>query len=192
MDKKVLELVERAKAGDELTDEEKDVLRDFRDSQAADSTTAPNVADSMEQATGITGIDKPILQRIKADNCPAFRGSRVYISELMEFLETNPIQKYAENADDSGKAIIEIEIAKERRRKLQMENDERAGLLISREEINAEVFALGRQLQGVLRRVLENELPTKLAGRSVEEIRPVMREIVDDICKRFHSSSGQW
>jgi len=184
----VEQIIEKSKSGAELTDLDKETLRQYKAAQTA--TKRPTCVDSMAAAAGVTGIPEPVLKKIKADNCGAFRGSRIYIDELDTFLESNPLEKYT--SEIPQKEYFEIEIAKERRRKLKLENDIEEGLYLKRETVSAEIYALGKQLQTVLRRVLENELPIKLAGRSVEVIKPVMRATVDDICRRFEAGTSEW
>lgn len=188
MTDEVFQILERARAGEDLSDQEKEILRRYRDSEG--ESGQPDYVDSMKQASGMTGIPESILKKIKADGCPAFKGSRVYLNLLNDWLEDRPLDTYADDAE--GKDLIELQIAKERYRKLKLDNDTRADLLISRDEVKSVIYAIAKQINSILGRKLENELPVKLAGRSVQEIRAEMRIVRDEICVDFQEGVKEW
>jgi hypothetical protein len=49
--------------------------------------------DSMQQCAAKTGISLDLLKAAKRAGCPAFRGPRVYMEELREWLESNPVDQ---------------------------------------------------------------------------------------------------
>lgn len=55
------------------------------------------VFDSMAQASAALGVSKDSLQNMKAQGCPAFRGSRVHERELLS---------WAHNASQKGPRLI--------------------------------------------------------------------------------------
>src|SRR4051812_16343822 len=47
------------------------------------------VADTMEAAASASGYDYSIIEWAKKEACPAFRGSRVHVAELKQWVEAN-------------------------------------------------------------------------------------------------------
>ncbi|MEM6885421.1 MAG: hypothetical protein AAF571_10345 [Verrucomicrobiota bacterium] len=54
------------------------------------STKEPRYYDSMKAAAAGMGIPVSLLRQAKNHGCAAFRGSRVYVKEFMEWKEDNP------------------------------------------------------------------------------------------------------
>lgn len=143
---------------------------------AADLTG--QVADTMGAAAAMTGHSEENLSRAKAAGCPAFRGSRVYLGELVAWIDANPEVVATGNSDLDA---VQLDIARERLRKFRIENDTAEGRLVPAADIAPLVEQFGRDLLSILRRVLEDEAPERLAGHTAPEVRDITRRIVDEI-----------
>lgn len=146
------------------------------------------VADSMEQAEAMSGVSRENISRAKAAGCPAFRGSRVYLGEMVAWLEVNP--EVLATGDDALDAV-QLAIASERHRKLRFENDVAEGRYIPAADIAPRVEQFGRDLLAILRRVLEDESPRRLAGREEAEVREINRQLVDAIADAVRTGTRQ-
>lgn len=153
---------------------------------AADITG--QVADTMAAASAMTGHSEENLSRAKAAGCPAFRGSRVYLGELVAWIEANP--EVLATGDDALDAV-QLAIASERHRKLRFENDVAEGRYIPAADIAPRVEQFGRDLLAILRRVLEDESPRRLAGREEAEVREINRQLVDAIADAVRTGTRQ-
>jgi hypothetical protein len=194
----VANIVAQLKAGKPITASQQKLVADFQRKQATLSATAsnaatapgaPRAADNMEAASAMTGIHRDIIARAKAAGCPAFRGSRVYVDELVEWLEEN-----AESLPTGNTVLDEInqEIQRQKLRKITFANNVEEGRYIRREDQAAQILALGIALKNTLRKKLEEELPDKLANRSREEVLHLARELMDEICRLFREGTKQW
>jgi hypothetical protein len=194
----VAALLSQLKAGKPLSAAQQKIVTDYKKkladlaataTNAATAPGAPRVADSMEAASALTGIHRDIIARAKAAGCPAFRGSRVYVDELVEWLEEN-----AESLPTGNTVLDEInqEIQRQKLRKITFANNVEEGRYIRREDQAAQILALGIALKNTLRKKLEEELPDKLANRSREEVLHLARELMDEICRLFREGTKQW
>lgn len=154
-------------------------------------------ADSMEAAAAVLArqpdpasrLTDEQLKRAKAAGCPAFRGSRVYLDELLVWWEENEANLPTGDAEHDA---INREIAREKLRKVRFENDAKEGKYIEKEAWAARVLALGLELKSILRRKLEEEFPDRQANRSREEILGINRGLVDELCKKFQEEAAKW
>ncbi|EIQ01618.1 hypothetical protein OpiT1DRAFT_00190 [Opitutaceae bacterium TAV1] len=131
------------------------------------------------------------LKRAKDAGCPAFRGSRVYIDELVEWIDDNEDVLTVPTGDAELDAINK-EIAREKLRKWKIENDNREGKSIPRTQVAARFSDYGAELLRLLRQKLEDESPRRLEGKTGDEIRAINREIVDEICDAMTRETDQW
>jgi hypothetical protein len=160
----------------------------FPKSRAADSMEAA-VAILAESPTPEHRLDADALKRAKTAGCPAFRGSRVYVDELLAWWEENSETLPTGNSELDA---IQLEIAREKLRKARFANDAEEGKFIKREDEAQKILALGLELKATLRRRLEEEYPHRLAGRTYEEIVPLMRALVDELCHDFADGTKRW
>lgn len=154
-------------------------------------------ADSMEAAVAIlAGESEPAhrlgaddMKRAKAAGCPAFRGSRVYVDELVEWWDENADTLPTGNNELDA---INLEIAREKLRKVRFANDVDEGRYIKKEDEAPKIEALGLELKATLIKRLEDELPDRLAMRPRDEIVGIMRQVVSELCREFQEGTDRW
>lgn len=193
----IANILAKLSAGKVLTRAEERRAREYADRlgrATPAAATAPadetaKVADNMEAAVALSGLSRDELARAKSAGCPAFRGSRIYIAELLEWYDENRDTLPTGNSELDA---ITLEIAREKLRKAKLANDVEHGLYIRREEEAQRLLALGLNLKATLRRRMEDDAPDRLAHRSREEILPVLRAIVDELCREFQEGVEQW
>ena len=180
----IANILAKLKAGKVLTEREERRLTEYREAASSSSRTA----DSMRAAAAMSGIALETIERAKAAGCPAFRGSRVYVDELAEWLEEN---SETLPTGDAELDAINKEIAKEKLRKWRIENDNREGKSIPRAEAERRISEYGEELKSVLRQKLEDEAPRRQRGKSEDDIRVINRQLVDEICDAI-SEKARW
>lgn len=147
------------------------------------------VAILARQAPASARLSEDQLKRAKAAGCPAFRGSRVYLDELLIWWEEN-----AESlpTGDAELDAINKQIAQEKLRKVRFENDAKEGLFLPRDEWGARLLALGLEIKATLRRKLEEEYPDRQTMKPREEILRLNRQLVDELCHKFQEGTAKW
>lgn len=188
----IANILAKLRAGKVLTDREEKRLRAYQERQeggANPDDVAGKVADSMEQAAALSGYSKDRLQLAKQHGCPAFRGSRVYVDELVEWMTENGDSLPTGNTELDA---LNLEIAREKLRKARFANELEQGGWIRRTEVAETAEALGLDLKATLRKRLEEELPDRLANRPTEEIRPILERVVDELCEKFRERAKLW
>lgn len=158
--------------------------------------SAARVADNMEAAVAMLAasgqrISLAHLKRAKDAGCPAFRGSRVYLDELVEWIDENEDVLTLPTGDAELDNITK-EIAREKLRKWKIENDARDGKSIPRAQVAARMADYGAELLTLLRQKLEDECPRRLLGKTEDEIRAINREVIDEICDAMTRETNQW
>ena len=164
--------------------------------KAAPSEKA-RAADSMEAAVSILAGESDPAHRLGADDmkraksagCPAFRGSRVYVDELLEWWDENSDTLPTGNDELDA---INLEIARQKLRKVRFAQDVEEGKYILREDEAPKIEALGLELKDKLRKRLEEEFPDRCANRSREELAGIGRQLVDEICRDFQEGTRRW
>lgn len=163
----------------------------------AKDTVKPRIADSMAAAVAILErsadpaerLTDDDLTRAKAAGCPAFRGSRVYIDELVEWWEENADTLPTGNSEIDS---ITLELAREKLRKARFANDVEEGRFIRREDEAQKILALGLELKATLRKRLEEDFPDRQTMRTREEIISINRQLVDELCRIFAEGTKRW
>jgi hypothetical protein len=179
----IANILAKVKAGKTLTATEDERLQKY---YAAVDT---RVADSMSAASAMSGMTEKDLERAKAAGCPAFRGSRVYIGELLTWWKENGDSLPTGNSELD---LIAIEIQREKLRKLQFENAVTEGKYGEIAKLVPSVEGLARDTLAIVRRVLEDEAPRRLAGKSEEELRGLLPVLVDEICELTEEKLKEW
>ena len=144
---------------------------------------AAKYADSMDAAAGALGRSISFLQRLKSMGCPAFRGSRVYLDEVEAYIVENNLDALEREVEAAE--AINVEIQRERLRKLRFANDVEEGKYIRQERIAEVAMDLGLELKAILQDKLEDQGPDRLTMRTREEVQVIARQIVDEICEKF-------
>jgi hypothetical protein len=144
-------------------------------------------ADSMDAAVAMLShhvdpalrLSEDQLRRAKVAGCTAFRGSRVYVDELLVWWEENG--ESVPSGDDELDRINR-EIAKEKLRKIRFANDTEEGKYVEIARYAGHVETLAAETMQIIRRKLEEEAPRRQQGKPEEELREINKEIVDEIC----------
>lgn len=184
----IANILAKLKAGKILSDREEKRLRQYQEKEtarAAGKTVGDvegKVADSMDQAAALSGITLDRIKRAKSAGCPAFRGSRVYIEELVEWMQDNADTLPTGN-DELDK--LNLEIAREKLRKARFSQDVEEGRYTKNDDTSAKLLALGLTLKNTLIKRCVDDYPDKLAHRPREEIVGIMRGLVNEICLDF-------
>lgn len=130
------------------------------------------VYDSMHSCSAATNIPLTVLKRLKKSGCPAFRATRVYLGELLQWL-------FNQGEDSEGgnwaEALLE---AKAKRERLKLENEK--GILIRRDLV---VAAFGRIASRIasIRTTSESQDPPRIVGKDLHEVRAEVRKIWDAV-----------
>jgi hypothetical protein len=120
---------------------------------------------SMENAEARTGIPKTILQKLKADGCPAFRHSRIYFLEVVKAFADMVFKSNGGDVPD-WKGVDEEYTA----RLKQFAFDEKCRNVITLDEAKELIQALMLICAGSLKR-FAIEFPKTLEQRSAAEIK---------------------
>jgi|SRR5579862_3567023 len=148
------------------------------------------VFDSMASAAAALGVSKEVLQLAKAskEGGKAFRGSRVKEKELLEWISKQP----ASQSQDIMELGLKDQKLAEEIRKLRIRNDKEEGRLLLASVVGPALRSLSVNQRLVLRRVLEAELPERLAGKTIPQITEEMRKASDQICDAFREGARKW
>lgn len=142
--------------------------------------------DSMAAAAGALGVSKEVLQLAKqSKDCKAFCGSRVREKELLEWMSAQPDEVKTQLTLKDQKLVEEI-------RKLRIRNDREEGRLLLASSVGPALRNLALNQRMALKRVLEMELPERLAGKNISQINEMMRKAADQICDVFREGAHSW
>lgn len=140
----------------------------------------------MAAAAGALGVSKEVLQLAKqSKDCKAFRGSRVHEAELLEWISRQPQDLRAELSLKDQKLAEEI-------RKLRIRNDREEGRLVLASSVAPALRSLAQNQRIALQRILEQDIPEKLAGKTVPQIIQQLSRAADDICNVFREGIKPW
>jgi hypothetical protein len=134
---------------------------------------------TLEAAANATGRSEAFVRRLKALGCPAFRHGRINLRELEEYCTENAeILRGVEREVDAAEGVT-LAILNERLRKLRIQNDAEEGRYVPREQVAEVLTAMASAGKATLQRLLEDDGPDRMVGRSREELRRVCAQIVD-------------
>lgn len=136
------------------------------------SETLP-VYGSMAACASATGIPMVILKRSKKSGCPAFRATRVHLSELLPWLFAQGDDAAVGNWAD---ALVE---AKAKRERLKLEREK--GEAISRDLVKSAVQCGVSAVFAGLDKRFVNELPPVLKGLDEIAIRDRVRTSIEKL-----------
>lgn len=150
-------------------------------------TVQLGAADSMQAAVAMLSrladpaerLTEDQLKRAKAAGCPAFRGSRVYVDELLVWWQEN---SESLPTGDAELDQINREISKEKLRKARFANDVAEGKYVDVATYSGRVEKLAGDTLQIMRRKLEDEAPRRQQGKTEEELRIINASIIDEIC----------
>lgn len=188
-DLRLAQALEKLKNDQPLTAAERRTLEAQQPAPATPAAAQPSF-DSIAAAAAQLGIPKEVLQSAKRQGAPGFRGSRVYPSEVLPWL-----QEHAQTAAAHGdKETLELQILRIRleREQFEFERDCRQAW-IARDEIIVALETMAVAMQKLLRSRLENEYPATVASlRNPAQIRALGKQLVDAIYDEMAGLVRQW
>lgn len=142
---------------------------------------------SMAACTAATGIPRRILQQAKRGGCDAFdQANRVHLDKLLPFLfkpEGDDQEEAADWSDRLKRAqalIAEMKLEQTKRRLVDVELIERVHQRV------------GLRSRTLFSAIMEQELPPKLAGQSVERCRQELSRAADRVCSEMSKGLARW
>jgi hypothetical protein len=142
----------------------------------------------MASAAAALGVSVTILKRAKTSGAPGFRGSRIYGDEVGKWLA----QHKGDIGKLSAKETLVLEKLSEEVRKLKMQNDEKASVLVDKSAI-IEALQIGAGRWSSARLRMEAEEPAKLAGiDSIPEMAGQIKRIMDSVSVVLHDLGKQF
>jgi Arc/MetJ-type ribon-helix-helix transcriptional regulator len=148
----------------------------------------PKYVDSVKAAANSLGYPEAAIQALKDQGCAAWQGSRCYLDTLEEWIDENGLPEVPESELDRWN----LEIAKERARKLKIQNDIEEGKTVSMDDVVAFLIELGLRTKNRLKKTLEDEAPHQQAGKAADEIRAINKDLVDEICEGMQREMREW
>lgn len=130
--------------------------------------------DSLKAASSALNIPRGVLQRAKDLGCSNFRSGRVYVDGLQKWI-TDHHAEFAGNDSLKGQKLAE-EV-----RKLKINNDKAAHLLVSKGKIIQFFNEFAGEFRGQAHQVLENEYPTAVAGMDPPQARILGKRLADKL-----------
>lgn len=177
-------IVAKHAANKKLTPQEVEALKKWKEESSDATPDRPKYADSLAQAASMLDLSPSILSAAKRAGCSAFKGSRVYLDDLEEFLENNDLS----GADGIGeKEKVEIDIKREDLRKKRFENEVSEGLYISRADQAKAYRSIAENQKRILRSALEKRFPEIAENKSKRELRELGADLYNEICQEFQS-----
>lgn len=144
----------------------------------------------MASAAAALGVSKDLLQLAKnsKSGAKAFRGSRVIEKELLEWMSKQP----ASQSQDLSNLCLKDQKLAEEIRKLRIRNDKEEGRLLLAAVVGPALRNVSINQRIVLKRLLEADLPERLAGKTAPQIAEEMRKAADQICEAFREGARRW
>jgi hypothetical protein len=145
------------------------------------------IVESMRAAASALGVDYRLVQRAKRMACPAFlQGNRIDVDALEAWISANAERLKSEPLDLRDQKIAE-EI-----RKLKIANDERAGVLVRKDDVIAAISKFLLAGRRILKAKLENEYPSAVAGLDVPQAIIYGKRLHDAIADEFRKLHTIW
>lgn len=159
-----------------------------RSKTSAKPTPQRNVSTiSAEELCGLTGLtDRRHRQLAEQGYFPAPIKSQYQLEPALRGLFS-----YYRQIDERRRGIRE-KLDAEKLRKLKLENDETAGVQVSRLKVAEALGAALLETREQLRRLLEEELPIGMASLDVPSARIVGKRHFDKLCERMQALFASW
>ena len=161
-----------------------------------------NCEASIEAAVGALrkkfgdGVNKGLLKQIKKAHGSAagFKGSRVYLDELIPFLQAEIAKTAGAPAGSSptlDKYTLECQKLVEQITDIKEERDIRQGKFVERSTVVASNRRMAIQLRKLLAK-LETEMPGNVAGKDMAEARAYGARLYDETLRVVQSWEDEW
>ncbi len=136
-----------------------------------------NWYESIANCSAITGIPVATIRLAKKNGCTGFRGSRVYLLELLRWIFS---QEPSEDGIDWGQALKK---AQTKREEIKLENERKKTIL--KTDVHAVISAATSKLFGTLDRQDNAELPSALHGLDKIAIQRELLSAHEKLVKEF-------
>jgi hypothetical protein len=144
------------------------------------TTTLP-VYDSLAACAGATKIPAPTLRKWKRAGCPAFKGSRVSLAGLLQWL-FNGTQE-----DDGVDWPLRLRKAQAERAELQLAKERET--VVEKADVIAQIREFNAKARAALQQKLEVELPARCAGQPAADIMRESKMLLREICEILGKAS---
>lgn len=134
--------------------------------------------DSLSSCASATGIPLTTLKHAKRKGCLAFRGSRVYVAQLLKWIFDSP-DRSAVNYDSERAQHVSLQNAK-----LKVELRKMRREVISVDEARRVGAELGAAIRKVVCRL--HRVAPSIVGHPVEVVETRLKEEEDEILKQLH------
>jgi len=146
---------------------------------------------TLKQASVATGLAVATIKRIRDDYAPkCFRSGRIYTIELQKWVADNS-DKLMVGDEPQSKEEWQIEEIKRRCEKIEIGNKRLKGDLIPVSEILDMVTLLATEIVKIHKQN-ETNLPVALANMEQDQIRSILRNVTEDVCKRMQPILEKW
>lgn len=144
----------------------------------------------MSSAAAALGVSKETLQLAKnsKEGSKAFRGSRVDEKALLDWMSRQP----ASQSQNITELSLKDQKLAEEIRKLRIRNDKEEGRLLLASVVGPALRNVSVNQRLALKRILETELPERVAGKKLAQITEEMRQAADQICDVFREGVRKW
>lgn len=152
--------------------------------------------ESLRDAAKQTGIALPLLQAARASGCPAFKGSRVRLDVLREWISENPDVLTGDEAEGTvglvalKQALLKQQIQRtlEQVRAARLANLEAEKRVVPMAQVTETIVALVAEFNQHTRRI-EDDLPRTIQGLDLATARLRIREMFDKMRQTIHRGS---
>lgn len=173
-------IVDRHKAGKQLTAEELAILGAGTGETSGAGAEPRTSYDSLQAAAAALGIPKETLQFAKEQGAPGFKGSRVYPLELIPWLSART-QAQPGQPGLLNKRQLECQVLQKKIEEMVWEQEQKRNLWILKSDVDSWMVETAEQIKAILRNRLKNELPPKLEGLRAPEIAAKMDWLIAEI-----------
>lgn len=197
---KTRRILKKRNAGKPLSPDEQNFLAAAQGQSAPDPNA--NVEDTLDAAVGALqkrfgdSVNRRFLQQLKKLHGAkaGFRGSRVYLDQLIPFLQA----ELAQSAPTSGAApprldkhTLECQKLLEQIEDLREERAIRRGKYVERAEVIGSNRVVAAKLKDSLKKLI-NDVPAAVAGKTIPEARDYTGKLYDELMITIRDWCGEW
>jgi hypothetical protein len=183
---RIKKVAARLAAGKTLTDDELRVIG------AAPPAPAPAmVYDSYSAAASALGVTKSLIQRLKREGAPGFRGSRVYASELLPYLRARE-SLAIKNGEGETKESLEIRRLRATCERIEDRLARERGQFVAVVDLSTHLRKFAAEVKRLLRQK-ESEFPALVAGLTAPQVKVFFQTTISDsILKALETHFSTW
>lgn len=202
---KLKKILAKRKRGTALTEAESNFLQAAQGKPApvAAPAGASSVEDTLDAAVSTLQaqfgdtVNKRFLQQLKKKHGAkaGFRGSRVYLDQLIPFLQSElkaaPTAVPGENPARLDKHTLECQKLLEQIEDLRELRAQRRGKYVERAAVVSSNRAVGAKIKDGLKKLI-NEMPAAVAGKTIPEAREYAGKLYDSLMIAIRDWQNEW